>query len=416
MKNEYSDILRKELILALGCTEPIAVAYASALCKELIGGFPERIDITVSGNIVKNVKGVIVPNTGGKRGLEVAAIAGALSKKPKSKLEVLEYLEKDDIKCIDDYLSSTEITIQKTIGKNNLYIEVSEFSGNNTATVIIEDKHTHVTKMSLNGSLLHDDEVEKEEDIIDLSFMDFKSICHSAFHETYDEIKELLDMQVENNFAIAEIGLQNDFGMCIGKTIHQKAQSSKDKAISYAAAGSDARMSGSTSPVVINSGSGNQGMTISIPIYVYGIHERIKEEKIDRALIFSNLIAIYIKSKIGSLSAFCGAVSAATAVAGAITYLRGGDTKMISDTIKNAVSNLPGVICDGAKPSCAYKIYSSLDSAFLASDLAMMNQVVEDGCGIIFEDIDKTLAAVGTIAKLGMKTTDEVIIDIMTSW
>ena len=303
MKNEYSDILRKELILALGCTEPIAVAYASSLCKELIGGFPERITITVSGNIVKNVKGVIVPNTGGRRGLEVAAVAGALSKKPKSKLEVLEHLEEDDIKGIDDFLMSTEITVQKALGKSNLYIEVSEFSGNNVATVIIEDKHTHVTMMSLNGEVLHNAEVEKEDDIIDLSFMTFEDICQCAFHESYDEIRELLDMQVENNFTIAEIGLKNDFGMCIGKTIHQKACTSKDKAISYATAGSDARMSGSTSPVVINSGSGNQGMTISIPIYVYGINERIEEEKIYRALIFANLIAIYIKSKIGSFIA-----------------------------------------------------------------------------------------------------------------
>jgi L-cysteine desulfidase len=222
-------------------------------------------------------------------------------------------------------------------------------------------------------------------------------------------------MQIENNYKIAQIGLENNYGMNIGKTVIKDAKSSKDKAIAYAAAGSDARMSGSTSPVVINSGSGNQGMTISLPIYVYCTSEGIEKEKMYRALVFANLVAIYIKSKIGSLSAFCGAVSAATAVSGAITYLKGGNKEQIENSIKNSFSNLSGVICDGAKPSCAYKIYSSLDSAFLASELALNSIVAEGGCGIIFDDIEETISAVGSVAKDGMKNTDEVILKIMIS-
>lgn len=416
MDTGYGEILRKELILALGCTEPIAIAYASALARDQLDAFPKRIDIAVSGNIIKNVKGVIVPNTNGMRGIEVAAVAGALSEKPDSRLEVLEYISDENISRLESVIDNTDIRITQAKGKSNLYIEITEYSERNIAKVIIEDKHTHVTHISLNGKILHNGVIEYEDQMIDYSFMSYQGIFDYAFYGDYEVVRDVIDRQIASNYEIAKIGLNENFGMNIGKTVLKGASNSKDKAIAYATAGSDARMSGSISPVVINSGSGNQGMTVSLPVYIYSMNECIEEEKMYRALVFANLISIYIKSKIGSLSAFCGAVSAATAVSGAITYLKGGNENAVSNSIKNALSNLPGVICDGAKPSCAYKIYSSLDSAFMASDLALAEQVAEDGCGIIFSDIEKTIAAVGEIGRNGMKITDEVIMDIMTSW
>lgn len=416
MENEYGEILKKELILALGCTEPISIAYAAALAKSQLGSIPKKIEISVSGNIIKNVKGVIVPNTGGMRGIEVAVVAGLLSSKPESKLEVLEHVSNENIPKIKALLETIEMQVIQIKNKSNLYIEITEYSESEKVRVVIENKHTNVTSIKKNGITLHDLEGETLNKNNDYSFMSYSGITEFAFFGNYSIYKDILDQQIEKNFGIAQIGLVEDFGMNIGKTLIKTAQTSKEKSVAYAAAGSDARMSGSSLPVVINSGSGNQGMTVSLPIYIYCINEHVETEKMYRALIFANLIAIYIKSKIGSLSAFCGAVSAATAVSGAITYLRGGQFIEIENSIKNAFSNLPGVICDGAKPSCAYKIYSSLDSAFLASDLALKGLVAENGCGIIFESIDKTISAIGEIGNKGMKSTDEVILDIMTSW
>lgn len=417
MQNEYGEILKKELILALGCTEPIALAYASALAKSKLGKMPNRIEIAISGNIIKNVKGVIVPNTGGKRGIEVAVVAGLFSSKPESQLNVLEYVSSEDIAKIELTIQSTEIFIVKVKNESNLYIEITEYSGDDKVRVVIEDKHTNVTMIQKNDVLLLESQEMGEEESYDVyGFMSYRGIAEFAFGCEEQLYRELLDLQISKNYGIAKIGLSESFGMNIGKTVIQTARTSREKAIAYAAAGSDARMSGSSHPVVINSGSGNQGMTVSLPIYIYCLSEDIPDERMYRALLFANLIAIYIKSKIGSLSAFCGAVSAASAVSGAITYLRGGSEAEIENSIKNAFSNLPGVICDGAKPSCAYKIYSSLDSAFLASDLALNGTVAEGGCGIIFESVDKTISAIGEIGKVGMKQTDEVILDIMTSW
>lgn len=417
MENMYGDILKKELILALGCTEPIAIAYAAALTKDQLGVFPTRIEIRVSGNIIKNVKGVVVPNTNGLRGIKAAAIAGALSSKPESKLEVLEYVSASDIKRISDLIEKTAIEIIQEKDKNNLYLNITAYSEKDESQVIIEEKHTNVVLLTKNGKKIGDNTSSvRENGKVDYSFMNYEGIYNYAFNGNIEPVIKTINRQIESNHEIAKIGLNENFGMNIGKTVMQGAKDSRGKAIAYAAAGSDARMSGSSSPVVINSGSGNQGMTISLPIYIYCKDREIEEDKMYRALVFANLISIYIKSKIGSLSAFCGAVSAATAVSGAITYLNDGKKEMIENSIKNALSNLPGVICDGAKPSCAYKIYSSLDSAFMASELSIKGLVAEDGCGIIFKDIDKTISAVGEIAKVGMRNTDEVILDIMTSW
>lgn len=415
-KADYGKILKKELLLALGCTEPIAIAYAAALVKKQLKQTPTKLDILVSGNIIKNVKGVIVPNTNGLRGIEVATVAGFLTNKPDSELEVLEYVNEEDISLIPKLIENIQIKITQKKNKDNLYIDITGYCNDDKARVVIEEKHTNVTHISKNDALILDVTAETaEQKAADYKKMSFEGLYEYSLMGDIDNVIPTIDLQVESNYTIAKIGLEHNYGMNIGKTVIKDAKSPKEKAIAYAAAGSDARMSGSTSPVVINSGSGNQGMTISLPIYVYCTSEGVEKEKMYRALVFANLVSIYIKSKIGSLSAFCGAVSAATAVSGAITYLKDGNRKQIEDSIKNSLSNLPGVICDGAKPSCAYKIYSSLDSAFLASELALNGIVAEGGCGIIFDDIEKTIAAVGTVGKDGMKNTDEVILDIMIS-
>lgn len=411
---DYGKILKNELVLALGCTEPIAIAYAAALVKKQLGQSPRKLEISVSGNIIKNVKDVIVPNTNGLKGIEVAMIAGMLSDRPDSELEVLEYVNQKDIPLIPKMVEDTPIKIVQKKNKDNLYIDITGYFKDEKARVVIEEKHTNVTLISKNDEVIMEEEAASSHKVvINYASMCYKGLSEYAFEDDIENVISTLDMQIKKNHAIAEIGLKMDCGMNIGKNVIKSSKISKDKAVAYAAAGSDARMSGSTSPVVINSGSGNQGMTISLPIYIYCINEYIEKKNMYRALVFANLVAIYIKSKIGSLSAFCGAVSAATAVSGAITYLRGGNASQIEDSIKNSLSNLSGVICDGAKPSCAYKIYSSLDSAFFAAELAL-NGIVAEG-GIISNDIEKTIASVGKIAKDGMKTTDEVILDIMVA-
>lgn len=413
---DYGLVIKKELLLALGCTEPISIAYASALVREQLGYMPTKIEINVSGNIIKNVKGVIVPNTNGLRGIEVSLISGMLSSKPSSKLEVLEYLEEEDIKRIPKLIDETEIKITQKKNKDNLYIEVLGHYKGETARVIIEEKHTNVTLIAKNDLVIMGTEIKDDINSPNIyEMMSYEGICKYSFEHPIHDLISMLDLQIESNYKVAKIGITNDYGMNIGKTLIKTCSGGRNKAIAYAAAGSDARMGGSVSPVVINSGSGNQGMTISVPIYIFCQEEGIEKEKMYRALVFANLISIYIKSKIGSLSAFCGAVSAATAVGGAITYLMNGNEEEIENSIKNSLSNLPGIICDGAKPSCAYKIYSSLNSAFFASELALLGEVAKDGCGIIFDDIEKTIASVCKVGKYGMKGTDEVILDIMIS-
>ncbi|MFA5527765.1 MAG: L-serine ammonia-lyase, iron-sulfur-dependent, subunit alpha, partial [Peptostreptococcales bacterium] len=392
--------------------EPIAIAYASALLKKHLGEMPLKYDVEVSGNIIKNVKGVIVPNTNGLRGIEVAVIAGSLSSEPESKLEVLNYISREDMERIPELLKNTPIKIEQRKDKDNLYISVEGAYEQKRVKVTLEHKHTNITLIEKNGEIVFSSEEAYEElNNADYEKMSFNGLYDYADQGHIDSVKKHIKMQVNYNYEIACIGLENNYGMNIGKTLMNRATTIYEKACAYAAAGSDARMSGSTSPVVINSGSGNQGMTVAVPVYIYAKEMKCNKETMYRALILSNLVAIYIKSKIGTLSAFCGAVSAATGAGAAITYILTRDKKMVENTIKNALSNLTGVICDGAKPSCAYKVESSLHSAFLASELAIAGNVAE--AGIIFDDIEKTIDAVGKLGKEGMKCTDEVILNIM---
>lgn len=418
MSHIYTSILKAELIPAYGCTEPAAIAYAASTVRKHLGDIADSFDVYVSGNVIKNVQGVIVPNTNERKGIRTSVIAGSMARNPDDELEVLHSLKPEDISRIDDLLESIEIKVNHVRDKVGLYIEIIGRKDENTVRVIIEKKHTNLTLIQKNGSVIYKKDhvdLDSNNEKLDYSVMNFGSIYDYIQNVCIQDIKQMIDAQITNNLGIAKIGLKGDYGLNIGKSLLMKSETAEDKASAYAAAGSDTRMGGSDAPVIINSGSGNQGITVSLPVYVYGKEMGAETTKIYRALLLSNLISIYIKSKIGVLSAFCGAVSAATAAGAGITYLKNGTKRQIQDTINNSLANLSGVICDGAKASCAYKIASSVDSAILASELAIRGQVVEDGSGVIFSNVDKTIEAIGKIGKIGMKKTDEVILDIMTS-
>lgn len=416
-KKMYTSILVKELVPAMGCTEPAAIAYAAAIVRKHLGDIADRFDVSVSGNIIKNVQGVIVPNTNGKTGIRTSVIAGSLVLKPESKLEILSYLTQEEINSIDGLVQSIPIKISNAVDKPGLYIEIIGYKDDDAVKVIIDKKHTNLILIQKNNNVIYRNNNDEQDEVtnhLDYSTLNFDDIYHYIESVDLDEVQHLLDKQIKYNKGIADIGLNGDFGLNIGKTLMKKSNSPENRASAYAAAGSDTRMGGSDAPVVINSGSGNQGLTVSLPVYVYGMELGIKMQRVYRGMLLSNLISIYIKSKIGTLSAFCGAVSAATGAGAGITYLKKGTKKQIVDTINNSLANLSGVICDGAKASCAYKIASSVDSAILASELAMMGQVVKGGSGVIFDDVDKTIEAIGKVGKLGMEITDKVILDIMT--
>jgi len=413
----YISLLKKEIVPALGCTEPIALAYAAAIAKKNLGCMPDKIDVLVSGNIIKNVKGVIVPNTGGLRGIRIAVLAGCLSDKPESKLEVLNYISDENKEKLKSLKETITVNISQQHDTDNLYINITCYSGNDYCKVVIMHKHTNIVEIVKNDNILFDKKYTPEEENDNeqlIHLMTFNSIYNFALNGDIESLKDLLNMQLMYNREVAIIGLKGNYGLNVGKMIIQKGDSPEIRACAYAAAGSDARMSGCTSPVMINSGSGNQGMTLALPLHIYGEHLNLSHNQILRGLALANLLSIYIKSNIGTLSAFCGAVSAATGAGAAITYFKGGTKKQVADTIKNCMSNLPGVICDGAKPSCAYKIASSVQNAIWASDLALLGQVVEAGSGVIFDSVDDTVKAIGRIGKTGMKQTDDVILDIMT--
>ena len=417
MCNIYKSILETELIPAYGCTEPASIAYAAAIVRNHLDGIADRFDIFVSGNVIKNVQGVIVPNTNGKRGIKTSVIAGSLVKDPDAKLEVLHSLTSADIGCIDDLLKTIDINVSNVRSKAGLYIEIIGYKNSDKVRVIIDKKHTNVTLIEKNDVVLFNNDridIGKDNKKLNYSEMNFDGIYEFVLNVDIADIAHIIDAQIKYNWEIANIGLNGNYGLNIGRTLLSRSESAEDKAKAYAAAGSDTRMGGSDAPVVINSGSGNQGITVTLPVYVYGKEYGLDMEAIYRALVLSNLISIYIKSKIGVLSAFCGAVSAATGAGAGITYLKKGTKRQIQDTIKNSLANLSGVICDGAKASCAYKIASSVDSAMLASELAMKGLVVQGGTGVIFDNVDETIEAIGKIGKIGMKETDEVILDIMT--
>jgi L-cysteine desulfidase len=415
----YVDILNEELVPALGCTEPIAIAYASAKAREVLGVMPEKIIAECSGNIFKNVKGVIIPTTRNLRGISAAAILGAVGGDADRKLEVLSNISEDN-------LEETKLLIEKGICEEKLldksaklHIIIRAYNGNDNAYVEVLHTHTGIVRIERNGEVLFEVPFKLEEEKGKKSYreeMNIEDIYNFANTVDIKDVQYVLDRQVQYNTAISEEGLHRIYGANIGMTLLSiYGDDVKVRAKAAAAAGSDARMSGCELPVVINSGSGNQGMTVSLPVIVYARELSVTTERLYRALCVSNLVAIYQKTKIGRLSAYCGAVSAATGAGAGISYLYGGKVKEISQTITSTLANISGIVCDGAKPSCAAKIASSVDAALLACYMTMQGRGFNSGEGIVKDSIEGTIDSVGKLAKDGMKVTDEEILKIMVS-
>lgn len=413
-EQEYINVLHRELVPALGCTEPIAIAYAAAKVREVLGCFPEHLEIRCSGNIIKNVKAVVVPNSNGLRGVEAAAVLGAVGGNAERKLEVLEEITSEHISRTQELLKQNYCTCSLQQEVANLYIVAIASSSEHTASVTIINRHTFITEIQKDGEILYQHDLVDDTASVDWSHWNVKEILEFANHVNLNSVKDVIERQIELNSAIADEGLNSGYGAQIGRTILKVyGNDVKVRARARAAAGSDARMGGCSLPVVINSGSGNQGMTVSLPVIEFAKEWKVSEETLYRALILSNLISVYHKHFIGSLSAFCGAVTAACGCGSAITYLSGGGYKEIARTIVNTVANVGGIVCDGAKASCAAKIASAVDAAILGHCLSMEGLSFQPGEGIIQESLDETIKSVGYIGRVGMKETDLDILKIM---
>lgn len=407
-------VLKGELVKALGCTEPIAIAYVSAKAREILGRMPEKIVIACSGNIIKNAKSVIVPMTGSLKGIEAAAVTGAVGGDAGKELEVLTGVTSQELETVQKLLDEKICKVECLDTTEKLHILETVYAGEDVVQVELIRTHLGIIKITKNGEVLFEDQPQEDKDEIDYSCLNVKNILEFANTIHVDEVKGLIEEQIRCNTEISQKGLQEKYGANIGTLLLKHyGDDVKVRAKAKAAAGSDARMSGCELPVVINSGSGNQGMTVSLPVIEYAEYLKADHEKLIRALILSNLIAIYQKCRIGRLSAYCGAVSAAAGAGAGITYLYGGDEKQISDTVVNTLANISGIICDGASASCAAKIASSVDAAIMGSIMAREANVFESGDGIVKDNLQKTIDGVVELARDGMKETDEVILHIM---
>ena len=418
-KREIIDLLYSELVPALGCTEPIAIAYAAAKARQVLGEMPEHIDICCSGNIIKNVKGVLVPNSGGMKGVGAAAVLGVVGGNADLSLEVLSEVTEAHIEETKKLLDDGFFSCQLQEGVANLYIVATVTAGEHTASVTIVNRHTMIAEIKKDDQVLYqlskyDSDMQQEKKQDKPWILSMENILEFANTAELEEVKPLLDSQIEMNTAIAMEGLSNVYGAQVGRTLLDcYPEDVRTRARAYAAAGSDARMGGCSLPVVINSGSGNQGMTVSLPVLQYADKWGISKEKTYRALLISNLTAIHLKHYIGSLSAFCGAVTAACAAGGAITYMAGGTFTQICNTIINTLANVGGIVCDGAKASCAAKIASAVDAAILGHQMSMMGRAFPAGDGIIQDNIEDTIKSIGYVGRVGMKETDIEILHIM---
>lgn len=412
----YIDILKEELLPAMGCTEPISVAYASALAKKALGVLPEQIEVAVSGNILKNVKSVVVPNTGGLKGIASAVAAGIVAGDPDKKLQVLEGITEGDVLKIKEYLKAVPVKVIHANTGCIFDIGVTVKSGKDSAFVRIEGHHTNVVAVEKNGEKLMCGQEICETDVrlTDRSILNVKDICEFAETCSLSDIAEIVSRQINFNSAIAEEGLKNDYGAQVGKTLMSAfGDSVNNRAKATAAAGSDARMNGCSLPVVIVSGSGNQGMTASLPVVVYAKHLGVSREKMLRAVALSDLITVHLKTGIGRLSAYCGAVSAGAGAGAGVCYLYGGTYEDIAGTVVNALAINSGVICDGAKSSCAGKIASAVEAGLTGMEMNRKGCHFNAGDGILESGVEKTIDNVGDLARIGMKETDEEIIRLM---
>lgn len=416
MYNTYIEILKEELVPAMGCTEPIAIAYCGAKARDLLGGMPDKVTLYVSGNIVKNVKSVIVPNTNGLKGIEAAAAAGIVGGKAEKILEVIAEVTEEQKQEMRTFMETCPIIVRPAEGDEALDIWMILNKGNDTAVVRISGYHTNIVLIEKNGEVLYKaGEVQADEKLLaDKSLLTIKDIIEFADILDVNDVKEIFDRQISYNMAIAEEGLKNNWGANVGSVLLKYNKDLRTKAKAYAAAGSDARMSGCELPVIINSGSGNQGMTASLPVIVYAEGLKKTREELYRALAVSNLVTIHQKSGIGRLSAYCGAISAGCGAGCGIAYLQGGNFRTIAHTLVNALAIVSGIVCDGAKASCAGKIASAVDAGIFGYEMFLEGQQFTGGDGLVSKGVENTLANIGRLGSVGMKETDKEIIRIMT--
>ena len=412
---EFIQILKEELLPAMGCTEPIAVAYAAAKARETLGTLPERVLVEASGNIIKNVKSVVVPNTGGLKGIPAAAAAGVVAGDASAELQVLASVTALQIAAIGEYLNTTPIEVAHADTPHIFDIAVTVRRGEESAYVRITDFHTNIVCVRKNGETLLEKKSDGgEESLTERGSLSVERIVDFADNVQLEDVSEILERQIAYNMAIAEEGLRNSYGANIGKTLLSRNDSDLGyKLRAWAAAGSDARMNGCEMPVVINSGSGNQGITTSVPVIVYARETGKSHEELLRALCVSNLVTIHLKTGIGRLSAYCGAVSAGAGAGAGIAYLQGGRFDAIAHTIVNAVAVTSGIVCDGAKASCAAKIAEAVDAGLLGLAMYRSGNEFYGGDGIVKKGVERTIEIVGRLARCGMQETDKEIIRLM---
>ncbi len=434
----YVQILKEELVPAMGCTEPIAIAYAAAKARDVLGALPDFAEVMVSNNIIKNVKSVVVPNTGGLRGIEAATAAGIIAGQEELKLEVLSKVSEAQKTEMKEFLGKTEIQVSALEGEEVFDILIVLHHAKDVSKVRISRTHTNIVYVEHNGDVLFAAEKEAsvrgsvgnsgiesnfstgcldagvKAGIADRSLLNLQDILEFADTCDISDVKDILDAQIRYNMMISEEGLLGDYGANIGSTMLKAyGNDVRNRAIAKAAAGSDARMSGCELPVIINSGSGNQGITVSVPVIEYAKELNVSKEKLYRALIISNLTAIHGKTGIGTLSAYCGAVSAGCAAGCGIAYLHGGGYAELAHTLVNSIVIVSGIICDGAKPSCAAKIASSVEAGILGYHMYMNGQEFKSGDGIVDNGVEATIRNVGRLGKDGMRETDKEIVKIM---
>lgn len=425
---EFTKLLHRELVPAMGCTEPIAIAYAGARARKVLGRMPEHCHVRCSGNIVKNVKGVVVPKSGGLKGIEIAAVLGITGGNPDRELDVLDTVAQEDIARSKKLLEEKFCDCELAEGAANLYLTVEVVSGEDSALVEISDYHTNITRIERNGQILFVKAEESRQEYDDCrKHLSIENILAYADSLDIRDVKDVLEKQIEYNYAIAEEGLSGKWGVNAGRNLLKMfpSVSGNIKAAAWAAAGSDARMNGCALPVMINSGSGNQGMAVCLPVYSYAKDLDIPQEELLRALAVANLISLHQKKYIGSLSAYCGATSAACGAACGIAYMlcnrkvtertigAGERYKIISAVITNTICTIGGMVCDGAKSSCAMKIAAAVQTALLSLELSLKGLSFQPGEGLVMEDIEDTISAVGRMGREGMKSTDVEILNMM---
>ena len=417
--SSFVQILREELVPAMGCTEPIAIAYGAAKAREVLGCMPESVLVEASGNIIKNVKSVVVPNTDGLKGIEAAAVAGIVGGKADKILEVISEVTDEQKKGMREFMAAHEVKVAPAEGDVVFDIIITLRADGQKVKLRIADYHTNIVLIEKNGDVLLDHGVVAEDakvsGLTDRTCMTVEGIVD--FVETCDieDVRAMVERQIEYNYAIAEEGMKNPWGANIGKVLRDNYGTDiKVRARYMAAAGSDARMSGCEMPVIIVSGSGNQGITASVPVIEYAKELGVDHEKMLRAVLLSDLLTIHMKTGIGRLSAYCGAVSAGCGAGAGIAWLNGGGYPMVAHTLVNALATVSGMICDGAKPSCAAKIAAAVDAGILGWNMYKSGNQFYGGDGIVTKGVENTIENIGRLGRLGMRETDREIIRIMT--